>query len=91
VAHTAAERQDRLALDATLALDPERLLRTVSEQNISMCGPVPVAVAISFCLARGPHEAKLLRYYTSGDIIGDRAAVVGYASLVLSRTGGDRE
>ena len=91
VAHAVAERQDRLALDATLALDPERLLRTVSEQNISMCGPVPVAVAISSCLARGPHEAKLLCYYTSGDIIGDRAAVVGYASLVFSRTGGDRE
>ena len=91
VTHAVAERQDRLALDAALALDPERLLHTVSEQRISMCGPVPVAVAISFCLARGPHEAKLLCYYTSGDIIGDNAAVVGYASLVLSRTGGDRE
>jgi len=84
-----ARRQDRLALDAILAQDPERLLRTVYENEISMCGPVPVAAALSFCLARGPHEAKLLTYYTSGDIIGDRRAVVGYASLVIKRTGGD--
>jgi AmmeMemoRadiSam system protein B len=55
-----------------------------------MCGPVPVAVALSFCLARGAHQAELLRYYTSGDIIGDRMAVVGYASVLLKRSRGER-
>ncbi|UCC67024.1 MAG: AmmeMemoRadiSam system protein B [Armatimonadota bacterium] len=88
VPHDFAQRQDRLALDAILALDPEGLLRTVSENDISMCGPVPVAVALSFCLARGPHQAQLLRYYTSGDIIGDRTAVVGYASVLVRPSGG---
>jgi AmmeMemoRadiSam system protein B len=88
VPHDFAQRQDRLALDAILALNPEGLLRTVSENDISMCGPVPVAVALSFCLARGPHQAQLLRYCTSGDIIGDRAAVVGYASVLLRPAGG---
>lgn len=91
VPHDVAERQDRLALDAILALDPEGLLQTVYENDISMCGPVPVAVAISFCLARGPHQARLLRYYTSGDIIGERGAVVGYASVVLRRAAGERQ
>jgi AmmeMemoRadiSam system protein B len=89
IPHSLAERQDRLALDAVLALDPEALLRTVYEMDISMCGPVPVAIALFFCLARGPHRPELLRYYTSGDIIGDRNAVVGYASLVIRRSGGD--
>jgi len=84
-----ARRQDALAIDAILAQDPERLLRTVHEKDISMCGPVPVAVALSCCLARGPHEAERLTYYTSGDIIGDRRAVVGYASMVITRTRGD--
>lgn len=90
VPHEVAERQDRLALDAILALDPGGLLRTVAENDISMCGPVPVAIALFFCLARGPHKAELLRYYTSGDIIGDRQAVVGYAALVMRRTDGEQ-
>jgi AmmeMemoRadiSam system protein B len=89
VPQAAAERQDRLALDALLTLDPETFLRTVSEHQVSTCGPLPVAVALYFCLARGPHRAELLRYYTSGDIIGDRSAVVGYASAAIRRTGGD--
>jgi AmmeMemoRadiSam system protein B len=89
IPHNVAERQDRLALDAILALDPERLLRTVSDHDISMCGPVPVAIALHCCLIRGAHQAELLRYYTSGDIIGDRSAVVGYASVLIRRAGGE--
>jgi len=87
VPHDTAERQDRLAMDAIEALDPAGLLRTVSRHGISMCGSVPVAVALSYCLAKGPHKAELLRYYTSGDIIGDRRAVVGYASFVIRHRG----
>jgi len=78
-----AERLDRMAIDAILAIQPERLLSTVAENSISMCGPVPVAIALAYCLTRGRQEAELLRYYTSGDIIGDPSGVVGYASIVL--------
>ncbi len=87
IPHREAERQDRLALDQMLAMDPAGLLRTVQEHQISTCGPVPVAIAMAYCLARGGGEAELLRYYTSGDVIGDRAAVVGYASLVIRSQG----
>jgi len=89
IPHARAQRQDKLALDAILALDPPGLLRTVADHDISMCGPVPVAIAVSFCHARGRHVAELLRYYTSGDITGDRSSVVGYASLVVRRAGGE--
>jgi AmmeMemoRadiSam system protein B len=82
-----AEQQDRLALDAILALDPDRLLRTVQEHRISTCGPIAVAVALAYCQARGGGKAELLRYYTSGDVIGEKAAVVGYASVVIRREG----
>jgi hypothetical protein len=88
VPHDLAVREDRHALDAILALDSGRLLHVVADRSISMCGPVPVAIAIAFCLARGPHHAEVLRYYTSGDIIGERRAVVGYASGVIRREGG---
>ena len=83
IPHPAAERQDKLALDQILALDPAGLLRTVQERQISTCGPVAVAIALTYCRAKGGGEAQLLRYYTSGDITGDREAVVGYASVVI--------
>ncbi len=86
-----AQRQDGLVLEAMLALDPEGMLRTVHERDISMCGPIPAATGLYFCLARGAHRAELLRYYTSGDITGDRYGVVGYASVAMRRTGGDRK
>ena len=83
-----AQRQDRLALDAIEAMDADLLVRTVVDHDISMCGPVPVAIVIFSCAAAGTHQAELLRYYTSGDIIGDRRAVVGYASFAIRRQGG---
>lgn len=82
-----AEQQDRLALATILALEPDRLLRTVQQHRISTCGPVAVAVALACCLAQGGGKAELLRYYTSGDILGEKSAVVGYASVLIRREG----
>jgi hypothetical protein len=84
-----AQRQDRLALGAIEAMDPAGLLETVRRHRISMCGPVPVAVALFACLVRGEREVELLTYYTSGDIIGDGRAVVGYASAIVRRRESD--
>jgi AmmeMemoRadiSam system protein B len=78
-----AERLDRMAIEAALAVDPGRLLETVVRHDITMCGPAPVAIALAYCRAVGRVRAELLRYYTSGDITGDRAGVVGYASLAV--------
>lgn len=85
VPQAVAERMDGLVIEAMLKVSPDLLLRTVAEHEISMCGPVPVAIALCFCLARGGHEGELLRYYTSGDVIGERSAVVGYTSVALRR------
>lgn len=94
IPHASAVRQDKLALDRILALDPAGLLATVQEHQISTCGPVPVAIAIAYCQAALPGQgdggkAELLCYYTSGDITGDRSAVVGYASVVIRLSGGE--
>jgi MEMO1 family protein len=85
VPHEGAAERDRPALDAILACDPAQLLRAVAAHRITTCGPVAVAVALAYSRARGATEAELLRYYTSGDIIDERTAVVAYASVVLRR------
>ena len=78
-----AEEKDRLAINAILALDEERLFGVVSENNISMCGVAPTCTLISICKNLGAKKAGLVKYQTSGDITGDYASVVGYAGLVI--------
>ncbi len=76
------ERLDRKALDHVLALDPPGLLRTVEEEDISMCGVIPTAVFLFAAKALGAKQARLLKHCHSGDVVPMRE-VVGYASVVV--------
>lgn len=78
-----AEQKDRLAIDAILALDEEKLLRVVEENNISMCGIAPACTFISVCKNLGAKKAGLVKYETSGEVSGDYSSVVGYAGLII--------
>jgi hypothetical protein len=79
-----ARAQDRLAIDAILALDAARLWRVVEGHAISMCGLAPTLVLLEAAPALGVRQARLVRYATSADASGDRTRVVGYAGLVLA-------
>jgi hypothetical protein len=48
-----------------------------------MCGVIPATVAIVAARLMGATAAHLSSYATSGDVSGDRAAVVGYAGICL--------
>jgi len=54
-----------------------------ASRNMTICGAAPIAVAIELCKKLGAKKAKLLKYYTSGDISGDYSASVGYASMIF--------
>ena len=41
-----AEKQDRLAIDRIIAMDPEGLYRTVEDHGITMCGYIPAVVML---------------------------------------------
>lgn len=77
-------RKDRQAIERILALDAQGLYNTVRSQNISMCGVLPVSVAILLSLARGASRAELARYTDSGEASGLLDQVVGYAGLIVS-------
>jgi AmmeMemoRadiSam system protein B len=78
-----SNRKDRLAIEALVSLDPERLLSTVQEHRISMCGLAP-ALTMLFALRQLGHGgAELVRYQTSGDVSGDYRHVVGYAGIIV--------
>lgn len=80
-----AERKDRRVIDAVLSLDEEGVQRAVRRHGISMCGYGPVSAAIAAARGVGASSAELLAYHTSGHITGDYSAVVGYASIKLTR------
>ncbi len=80
-----ANRKDRLVIDAILEMDEEKLQRTVREHRITTCGYGPVSASLVASKLAGAGGAELLSYYTSGDIIGDYSAVVGYAALKITR------
>ena len=78
-----SNRKDRLAIDAILSLEPERLHRTVRAHRISMCGVAPAVAMLTALRQLDPGRAELVRYETSGDVSGDYARVVGYAGVII--------
>lgn len=72
-------KKDALALERLLALNPEGLIRTVRNNDISMCGVRPATLALHALKVLGGRTAELVRHGTSGDVTGDTRQVVGYA------------
>jgi len=80
-----AERKDKIAINAILKMDEEQLYSAVESYGVSMCGYGPVMAMIVAAKALGAKNAQLLYYKTSGDVVGDYSAVVGYASVALMK------
>jgi AmmeMemoRadiSam system protein B len=78
-----SNRKDRLAIEAILALDPERLQRTVREHAISMCGIAPTTALLVALREAGGGSAELVTYQTSGRVSGDYNRVVGYCGIII--------
>jgi AmmeMemoRadiSam system protein B len=78
-----SEPGDRLAIDALLSLDPERLRETVKSHQISMCGLAPALATLAALRRLGGGRAELVSYETSEGVSGDYDRVVGYAGLVI--------
>ncbi|MBR9679852.1 MAG: AmmeMemoRadiSam system protein B [Candidatus Altiarchaeota archaeon] len=74
-----AEKLDKLAIEQILAIQPEQLIDTVLENNISMCGLFPVAALLASLPSSTSSE--LIEYYSSAEMTGDSSSVVGYASI----------
>jgi AmmeMemoRadiSam system protein B len=80
-----AQLKDKKALDQIEAMDPERFLETVDQQDITTCGPLGVAAMLAAAKQLGATTAEVLRYHTSGDVGAGRAYVVGYGAVRVGR------
>lgn len=75
--------KDQSAIEPILRLDARGLFDVVTQQHISMCGFGPAVAMLTAVIRLGATSAQLVKYATSGDISGDRDAVVGYAGIVV--------
>lgn len=78
-----AEAKDRQAIKLVEALDAEGFHRLVVEKRLSVCGFVPVEVALLLGRLKGMKKAELLEYSSSARRTGDKGSVVAYAALAL--------
>ncbi len=79
-----AEKKDRLALQCIEQLNPYDLYHTVIDHRISMCGVIPVVIAMLAAKIQGGDKFHLIGYTDSGYMSGDIEQVVGYAGIILS-------
>ncbi|NOZ63671.1 MAG: AmmeMemoRadiSam system protein B [Caldiserica bacterium] len=78
-----AEQNDRLNLEIFAHLDDLLLLERMGNNQIDMCGYVPVIVNILACKALGAKRGEILSYSTSGEATGYYEEVVGYGGIVI--------
>ena len=77
-----AKNQDELAISQILKMNPEGLIRTVEDNNISMCGYGPVAAMIKASKLLGANKVELLKYGTSYEVH-PSSSCVGYGALAI--------
>lgn len=78
-----AREKDHLVIEAILELDTSKFYSRIYERRISVCGYGPIAVMLETTKALGAEKGKLLKYATSGDVVGDISSVVGYAAIAI--------
>ncbi|MEM0029499.1 MAG: MEMO1 family protein [Candidatus Nitrosocaldus sp.] len=81
--HDEACRKDGELIKAILALDVARYYTVLERLDVSACGYGAIGAVMVAAKRLGATSARLLRYATSGDVTGDKSAVVGYASIAF--------
>jgi len=82
--HEAAKKRDQKAIERILSLDVEGFYRSLAEERLSICGGGAIAILMTIARTLDWDKPRLLTYATSGDITGDRSAVVGYAAICFA-------
>ncbi len=78
------QRKDRRAVEAMTRMDPRGLYDVCRREAISMCGLGPMVAVLIALRKLGASTATVIEHATSGDVNGDRDAVVGYAGMTFN-------
>ena len=78
-----AVTMDSAALDYIEKMDVEGFLQGIANDRFEACGAGGIVVMMIVAVAMGSAGVRILEYVNSGDIIGDKSGVVGYAAVVF--------
>lgn len=74
---------DAVVLERVEALDPGGLMDALERQPGHACGGGPMVATLHAARELGASAARVLRYADSGDVSGDKSAVVGYMAAAI--------
>ena len=83
--HEQAQSKDKQAIEEALQMNEKKFQEIIEERSVSACGYGPVTAMIHAAKLRGAKSGNLLSYQTSGDVTGDKSAVVGYAAASFEK------
>ncbi|MFH1857015.1 MAG: AmmeMemoRadiSam system protein B [Candidatus Omnitrophota bacterium] len=86
-----AENLDSAAIDTIEKMEPEFLFNEIKNNRLEMCGGAAVISAMLIAKRLGADNTRLLKYANSGDVTSNKSSVVGYASMVILKTGKERK
>lgn len=76
---------DRVVIDCVEAFPAASLMDALERQPEHACGGGPMVSVLHAARALGATGARVLRYADSGDVSGDKDAVVGYMAAAIGR------
>jgi len=74
---------DRIVVDCISRFDADGLQRALDEEPNHACGGGPTVAVMRAAHLLGARDAVVLNYADSGDVSGDKSAVVGYVAAAL--------
>ena len=74
---------DRRVIDQVESFDELGLMEQIDDERVEACGGGPVVSVMRAAKLLGANRSKALFYCNSGDITGDKSAVVGYLSAAF--------
>jgi AmmeMemoRadiSam system protein B len=74
---------DRVVIDCVSRFAPDDLQAALDVKPEHACGGGPVVAVMRAAQAAGANDAVILNYGDSGDVSGDKSAVVGYLAAAL--------
>jgi hypothetical protein len=80
---TIAAELDRVVVDCVSRFDADGLQDALNAEPDHACGGGPTVAVMRAAYALGARDAVVLNYADSGDVSGDKSAVVGYMAAAL--------
>jgi AmmeMemoRadiSam system protein B len=78
-----ASRLDAVVIDCVARFDADGLQRALDGKPDHACGGGPTVAVMRAARLAGARDAAVLNYADSGDVSGDKTAVVGYLAAAL--------